>query len=404
MPNHRNVPPEFIVIAAGVGAAMHIGKLPPALPILADTLGLDLLASSFLLSMIMLAGLSLGLLIGTTADAIGLRRALLSGLFILSLSSFVGGWTQTPSQLLMARAAEGLGFLLIVLPAPGLIRQLVTTDLLSRRLGWWTTYMGIGIGSTLLLGPPWISVLGWRSWWWLIAAITGGLFALALLRLPKVNSLQTNTTGWLNRIQMTLTNPGPWLVALTFSVYAAQWMAIVGFLPTLYTQAGYASWQLGGLTASVALINIAGNVLAGQMIHRGVSPFSVIAIGFCIMLVCTWMAFAMLQPGLGQIAWILLFSGLGGVIPGSLFYVAVQFAPAPNTMASTVGWIQQWISMGQFSGPPLLALAVSWYGRWDVSWWVTGGLSLLGLGMTFLMWRHQQRRFKLSTESTAGSQ
>lgn len=390
MLSQRAIAPEFFVIAAGIGAALHIGKLPPALPVLAQTLGLDLLASSFLLSMIMLAGLTLGLIMGATADTLGPRRALLSGLFILSLSSLLGGFAQSPTQLLTARAAEGLGFLLIVLPAPGLIRQLVSTQLLSRRLGWWTTYMGIGIGSTLLLGPPWISAFGWRSWWWLMAAISGGLFGLALWRIPQLDTRQPRSQDWLSRIQTTLTNPGPWLVAITFSLYAAQWMAIIGFLPTLYTQAGYFSWQLGGLTAGVALINIAGNILAGQLIHRGISPFAVIASGFCIMLITAWMAFALLTPGLGQMLLILLFSGLGGLIPGSLFFVAVQFAPAPNTMSSTVGWIQQWTSIGQFSGPPLLALAVSWQGSWSISWVVTGSLAILGLFMTLLMQRHHQ--------------
>lgn len=149
----RFIPPELVIIAAGIGAALHIGKLPPALPELAQTLDLDLLASSFLLSMIMLAGLTLGLFMGATADTLGPRRALLAGLLMLSLSSFLGGFAQSPLQLLSARAAEGLGFLLVVLPAPGLIRQWVSAKHLSRRLGWWTTYMGLGIGSTLLLGP-----------------------------------------------------------------------------------------------------------------------------------------------------------------------------------------------------------------------------------------------------------
>ena len=33
----------WMVIAAGVGAAMHVGKLPPALPVLRSELGLSLL-------------------------------------------------------------------------------------------------------------------------------------------------------------------------------------------------------------------------------------------------------------------------------------------------------------------------------------------------------------------------
>ncbi|MBG6075995.1 hypothetical protein [Polaromonas sp. CG_9.11] len=40
------------VIAAGVVAALHVGKLPPALPVLRDVLGITLLQAGFLLSLV----------------------------------------------------------------------------------------------------------------------------------------------------------------------------------------------------------------------------------------------------------------------------------------------------------------------------------------------------------------
>lgn len=387
--NRHLITPDWVVIAAGIGAALHIGKLPPALPHLIETFDLSLLSSSFLLSIMMLAGLSLGVMIGAGAETLGQRRALLTGLLMLSVSSLAGGFSQTPQQLLITRAIEGLGFLLIVLPAPSLIRQWVAPEYLSRRLGWWTSYMGLGLGISLLLGPPWLEVFSWRSWWLCMAVISMALFTFALWGLPAVTPPQQQSHTWIRRIQITLTHRGPWLVAITFGVYAAQWMAIIGFLPTLYTQAHYASWQLGLFTAAVAMINIAGNIAAGQLIYRGLSAFRVIALGFIMMLVTAWVAFALLGPGPLQILVILLFSGLGGLIPGSLFYVSVQFTPTPDTLSTSVGWIQQWSSIGQFSGPPLLALAVSWAGQWSVSWVVTGILAILGLLMTVLMWRHQ---------------
>lgn len=45
------------VIAAGVVAALHVGKLPPALPVLKDVLGISLLQAGFLLSLVQLAGM-----------------------------------------------------------------------------------------------------------------------------------------------------------------------------------------------------------------------------------------------------------------------------------------------------------------------------------------------------------
>lgn len=52
------------VMAAGVVDALHVGKLPPALPVLRDVLGISLLQAGFMLSLVPLAGMTLDLLTG----------------------------------------------------------------------------------------------------------------------------------------------------------------------------------------------------------------------------------------------------------------------------------------------------------------------------------------------------
>lgn len=76
--------PDLVVLAAGMVAAMHVGKLPPALPVLREALGLSLIQAGFLLSLVQLAGMSLGLLIGLAADNLGMRRSILCGLALLA--------------------------------------------------------------------------------------------------------------------------------------------------------------------------------------------------------------------------------------------------------------------------------------------------------------------------------
>jgi hypothetical protein len=43
----RRADPALLVILAGVVAALHIGKLPPAIPVLRDALGLTLVQAGF---------------------------------------------------------------------------------------------------------------------------------------------------------------------------------------------------------------------------------------------------------------------------------------------------------------------------------------------------------------------
>src|SRR4030095_5230010 len=65
--------PAAVVVLAGLSAAPPRGKLPPALPVLQQELGVSLLQAGFLLSLVQLAGMTLGLAIGGAADALGAR-------------------------------------------------------------------------------------------------------------------------------------------------------------------------------------------------------------------------------------------------------------------------------------------------------------------------------------------
>ena len=67
----RRLEPALLVILAGVVAALHIGKLPPAIPVLRDALGLTLVQAGFLLSLVQLAGMTTGVVFGVVADGLG---------------------------------------------------------------------------------------------------------------------------------------------------------------------------------------------------------------------------------------------------------------------------------------------------------------------------------------------
>jgi len=122
----------YVLICSGVVAALQIGKLPPALPEISQALGMTLTQSGFLLSFIQLAGMSLALAIGMSADTLGAKRSMLLGLFLLGLASALGSMATSVTSLMVWRIFEGLGFLCVVLPAPGLIRQHVNASQLRK--------------------------------------------------------------------------------------------------------------------------------------------------------------------------------------------------------------------------------------------------------------------------------
>lgn len=384
----RRADPALLVILAGVVAALHVGKLPPAIPVLRDALGLTLVQAGFLLSLVQLAGMTLGVVFGVVADTVGSRLSMTLGLVLLAIVSALGGLTQGVAPLMLLRAAEGFGFLLVVLPAPGLVRSLVEPHRASEMMGLWGAYMPLATALALLFGPLAIAAIGWRGWWEALAALSAAMAMWLRHAVPADArpAAAASTLPSLARLRMTLAAPGPWLVALSFAMYSGQWLAVIGFLPSIYVQSGIAGATAGVLTAAVAAVNMVGNIGSGRLLQRGVAPSRLLVIGFATMGLAATATFAGggdagLAPVLRYGA-VLLFSGVGGLIPATLFALAVRLAPSEGTLATTVGWVQQWSALGQFAGPPLVAAVATTVGGWQWTWVVTGACSVAGLLLT----------------------
>jgi len=383
----RRVEPALLVILAGVVAALHVGKLPPAIPVLRESLGLTLVQAGFLLSLVQLAGMTVGVVFGVVADSLGARRSMTIGLAVLAIVSALGGLTHGVAPLMLLRAAEGFGFLLVVLPAPGLVRSLVEPRRASAMMGLWGAYMPLATAMALLIGPLAIERIGWRGWWWALAALSGAMALWLRHAVPAVaRAAGTPASPWPGRLRQTLAAPGPWLVALSFAMYSGQWLAVIGFLPSIYAQSGVVGFASGVLTATVAAVNMVGNIGSGRLLQRGVAPSRLLRIGFATMALSAVATFAGssgdgLAPALRYAA-VLLFSGVGGLIPATLFALAVRLAPSEGTLSTTVGWVQQWSALGQFAGPPLVAAVASIAGSWQWTWLATGTCSALGLLLT----------------------
>jgi MFS transporter, CP family, cyanate transporter len=331
-----------------------------------------------------MAGMLTAVLIGMVADGIGLRRSLLTGLTLLGLLSLLTGLATSAPQLLVMRAIEGAAILMVIVPGPALLRTMVDPARLSSAMGFWGTFMPTGTAAALLLGPPLMAHAGWATWWTTLGGLALLMAAVFTWGVPRGASRAFQLDS--RRLIAVWRTPQVWRVALAFACYSGQWLVVIGFLPTLLQSGGTSAGAAGTLAAIASAANIAGNLMGGRLLQRGVPSQKVLTIGFSAMAIGALVVFATppTTPVAMKLAAVLVFSGVGGMIPGSLFSLAVKAAPSEDTASTALGWTTQMSMLGQFCMPPVVAALATAHGGWGLSWVVTGGLCLVGVGLVSL--------------------
>lgn len=117
------------------------------------------------------------LLGGRTADLLGRRRVFMAGLLLVAVASLAAGFAATEGQLIVARAAQGLGAA-IISPAALSIVTTIFSDGAERNkaLGVWGAVAGSGGAAGVLLGGVLTDGLGWE--WVLWVNVPVALIAL----------------------------------------------------------------------------------------------------------------------------------------------------------------------------------------------------------------------------------
>lgn len=347
----------WLVVAGGIAAALHAGKLPAALPVLQSGLGMSLQQGVWLLSLFQLALLVGGLALSLVAGSVGLRRAMASGLALLAAGSLAGSLAATPAALMLARCIESLGLLAVAVSGPALVRQLAGPSRQHLMLAAWGTFMPAGFAIGLLLAPWLLAQSGWPALWrW--CALPTALCALLLVRCLPHTSAGRRPTGTQARAlaRRVLATPRTTGLGLVFALYAGLWLTLVGLLPVLLVREGLTLSLSALLGAGVVAVNATGNLAAGWLAGRGWSARARIALGFGVLL--AGLPFALLAHGHGEawrVAAALVASALGGLVPGTLFQLLPRVAPGPDAVPATTGWMLQWSAAGQIALPPLLA-------------------------------------------------
>ena len=356
-----------LLLACGMGAAMQIGKVPPALGVIQQDLNLGLVAAAWVISMFSVAGATLGGLTGSVVDRIGPHRAAVGGLICMAAAGLAGTASNHAAGLLLSRALEGMAFIIVVVAIPSLLSASASEA--DRRFvpALWGTYMPTGMAIAMATAPMVLHAWGWRFLWQLDAGVLAILAVLLWVVPVPALLVRGRALPGLRQLLRSVWHPGPVILGVIFACYTWQYLSVNGFLPTILRAQGVTAQTAGVLTAVAVLSNVIGNLAASALIARGAAPQRLIAAACIIMGVAAVGIFSGALPATLRYLFAVSLSCCGGLIPASLFALVPRVAQDRESTATTMGFVVQCSHVGQLAGPPTVAAVAAAAGGWQLS-------------------------------------
>ena len=153
-------------------------------------------AYSLLLSALLLVGGSLG-------DHYGRRRVFVIGVALFAVASAWCGLAPNINQLIVARAAQGLGAALLVPGSLAIISSSFPENERGRAIGTWSGFSAITTAIGPVIGGWLIEHLSWRAIFFINVPIAFLVIFISLWRVPESSDKESKGLDWLGAILIT---------------------------------------------------------------------------------------------------------------------------------------------------------------------------------------------------------
>src|SRR5919206_807926 len=182
-----NVTP-WVLAATILGSSMAFideTAIPVALPAIQEGLGATAIDGQWVVEAYALLLATLVLVGGSLGDHRGRRRIFAAGIVMFALASACCGLAQSPEQLIVARAIQGVGGALLVPNSLAIISAPFEEERRGKAIGTWAGFTGI----TMILGPVLggylVENLSWRGIFFINAPLALIVLAVTLSRVPE---------------------------------------------------------------------------------------------------------------------------------------------------------------------------------------------------------------------------
>ena len=141
---------------------------------------------------------------GTLGDRFGRKRALQAGLVLFGVASVLAAFAQDATQLIVLRAAMGIGGAMIMPATLSVIIDVFPREERGKAIGIWSAIAGVGIGLGPFVGGLLLEWFSWSSVFWLnvpivAVALVAGFVLVPESRDPRPGAFDLRGAGALDR-------------------------------------------------------------------------------------------------------------------------------------------------------------------------------------------------------------
>ena len=392
--NKNDIFLAWFIVGCGIVGAINLAKLAPSMGRLIDYFQISLSTSGLMGGIFSVLMITTGLIGGVMVSKYGPRLAMLLGLFISVLGCIAPILKPELYVLMLGRALEGFGFLLINLSAPVLLS--LHTNILNRGkvMGIWGSFMPAGNALIILIAPIIYLISDWQLLWEVSACFALGICIIAYFIIPSDPAeLQTQ---FIENISLTVIKTVKRLsiiiLGTTFGCHSLIFLGNMQFLPYYFNQIeGYTETFSYLATASYCLISFVGHLYCGFLLNRGYQPLKLMSLAFIMAGIFVALFFGVFDiffvfgklPIIKFLA-IIVVAFFMGLTPPTIFYLVSYISPPSRITPINYGYMVQIQAIGIFAGSFLYGWLVDITGNWSVVGFLSIFISILGIVGSYL--------------------
>jgi len=254
----KELPREVsILVAASFFVAVGFGIVMPAIPIFAKSFGVNNAAIGLMVSAFAITRFCSGLISGSLVDRFGERAVFSSGVFMVALFTFLAGLAQSYHQLLIFRAAGGLGSSMFSVAAGSVIMRSVDDNHRGRAQ---SVYQGAfllgGIAGPAIGGL--LSAISLRAPFFVysILLLCSGIVAFFFLKGDKIGTKAVSTSAEESTTIAEALKMKPYKIALVLT-FISTWITFgirASILPIFVTEELHSTTAVVGYGLAISAV------------------------------------------------------------------------------------------------------------------------------------------------------